>query len=127
MGPLLDGGWPSFSWNVRGPITIVSLHTSFFMACSGLTHGPPVSLHPGELKMVISNPSRSASAALWRTASSHSGVPKTIFLSTVWPPPEATSANWKPPMPARFIHSRSLVMPSLVTLLLVQCHQVLGL
>src|ERR1044072_4036982 len=29
-------------------------------------------------------------------------------------------------MPTRFIHSRSLVIPSLVTLLAVQCHQVLG-
>src|SRR5688572_14438190 len=29
-------------------------------------------------------------------------------------------------MPERFIHSRSLVIPSFVILLLVQCHQVLG-
>src|SRR5215471_417509 len=29
-------------------------------------------------------------------------------------------------MPERFIHSRSLVMPSFVTLLFVQCHHVLG-
>jgi hypothetical protein len=32
-----------------------------------------------------------------------------------------------PPMPTRFIHSRSIVMPSLVTLLIVQCHHVRGL
>src|SRR5262252_1187164 len=29
-------------------------------------------------------------------------------------------------MPTRFIHSRSLVIPSVVTLLAVQCHQVRG-
>ncbi len=96
------------------------------MASWGFTHGPPVSLQPGELKMAISRPSRSASAAAWRTASNHSGVPKGILVSTVWPPPAFTSANMKPPMPTRFIHSRSLVIPSLVTLLIVQCHQVRG-
>ena len=96
------------------------------MACAGFTHGPPVRLQPGEAKRSISRPSRSASAAAWRTASSHSGVPKTIFRSTVCPPPAFTSASWNPAMPTRFIHSRSLVIPSLVTLLCVQCHQVRG-
>ena len=41
----------------------VSLQTSFFIACSGFTQGPPVSLQPAELKIVISSPSRSASDA----------------------------------------------------------------
>src|ERR1019366_3350744 len=127
MGPLFEGGCASFPVKLRGPSTTVSLHTNFFMACSGFTHGPPVSLQPAELKMVISSPSRSASDAAWRTASSHSGVPNTIFFSTVCPLPEETSARCIPPMPTRFIHSRSLVMPSLVTLPPVQCHQVRGL
>src|ERR1019366_7661394 len=127
MGPLFEGGCASFPVKLRGPSTAVSLHTNFFMACSGFTHGPPVSLQPAELKMVISTPSRSASDAACFTASSHSGVPKASFFSTVCPLPEETSARCMPPMPTRFIHSRSLVMPSLVTLPPVQCHQVRGL
>ena len=125
--PLLRGGSGSLPENFRGPAIVVSLQTSFFIASCGFTHGPPVSLQPGELKMAISRPSRSASAAAWRTASNHSGVPKGILVSTVWPPPAFTSASMNPPMPTRFIHSRSLVMPSLVTLLIVQCHHVRGL
>ena len=111
----------------RGPSTSVWLQTSFFIACSGLTHGPPVSLQPAELKIDISSPNRSASDAAWRTASIHSGVPHKSFLSTVWPLPEETSAICMPPIPTRFIHSRSLVIPSLVTLPPVQCHHVRGL
>src|SRR5215467_2801721 len=37
------------------------------------------------------------------------------------------SKFWKPPMPTRFIHSRSSLMPSLVMLPFIQCHQTRGL
>src|SRR5262245_42455818 len=96
------------------------------MPCSGVIHGPPVSLPPGELKIVISRPRRFASEAACLTASNHSGVPKLILLATSCPPPEATSARWNPAMPARRIHSRSFVIPSLVTFPFVQCHHVRG-
>src|SRR5215210_3496650 len=36
------------------------------------------------------------------------------------------SKFWKPPMPARCIHWRSLRMPSLLTLPFIQCHQTRG-
>src|SRR5262249_46832547 len=100
--------------------------TSRCIPCSDVIHGPPVSLQPGELKIVISRPRRFASEAACLTASNHSGVPKLILLATSCPPPEATSASMNPAMPARFIHSRSLVMPSLVTFPCVQCHHVRG-
>src|SRR5579883_49774 len=67
-GPLLEGGCGSWSWKWRGPSTAVSLQTTFFMACSGFTHGPPDSLHPAELKIDISRPRRSASEAANLTA-----------------------------------------------------------
>mgnify|MGYP003693731293 CR=1 FL=1 len=39
------------SENTREPSTSTWLQTSFFIASSGLTQGPPVRLHPGELKI----------------------------------------------------------------------------
>jgi hypothetical protein len=63
IGPLFEGGAGSWPLKSRGPVTRVSLQTSFFIASPGFTQGPPVSLQPGELKIAISNPSRSASAA----------------------------------------------------------------
>ena len=88
IGPLLEGGCGSLPAETprafhRG-FAPDELSSSPARAC---THGPPVSLQPAELKMVISSPSRSASDAACRTASSHSGVPNTIFFSTVWPLP----------------------------------------
>jgi len=80
----------------------------------------------GELKIVISSPRRFRFGRGMPDASSHSGVPKLILLTTSCPPPDATSANWNPAMPARFIHSKSLVMPSLLTFPCVQCHHVRG-
>ena len=67
-GPSFEGGCGSLLVELSGPVKLVSLHTSFFIACSGVTHGPPASLHPAELKMDISRPSRFASSAEWRTA-----------------------------------------------------------
>ena len=46
----------SLPMNRRGPSIVVSLHTIFFMACAGFTHGPPVSLHPPLAAIVISRP-----------------------------------------------------------------------
>ena len=61
-GPLVVGGFGSAPANGWPPWTRVSLQTSFFMACSGLTHGPPDSLQPGEPAMAVSSPSWSASS-----------------------------------------------------------------
>jgi len=37
------------------------------------------------------------------------------------------SKFWKPPIPTRFIHSKSALMPCLVMLPFIQCHQTRGL
>lgn len=60
-GPLTVGGFASVPENGVPPRTRVSLHTSFFIACAGCTHGPPDSLHPGEPAIAASSPSWSAS------------------------------------------------------------------
>ncbi len=72
--PFDEGGAGKRPENFRGPSTRVSLQTSFFMASAGFTQGPPVSLHPPEMCMVISRPRRSHSAAAWRSISFHSGL-----------------------------------------------------
>src|SRR3954462_12990007 len=59
-----------------GPSTFVSLHTSFFIACAGFTHGPPTRLQPAELNTVISSPSPSASAAACFTAAGPRAPPR---------------------------------------------------
>lgn len=38
----------------------------------------------------------------------------------------SASKFWTPPMPMRFIHAKSLAMPSLLTLPFIQCHHTLG-
>ena len=73
-GPVAEGGLGSAPVNGLPPSTRVSLHTSFFMACAGGTHGPPLSLQPGEPAMAISKPNWSASVAAYWKASFHSGV-----------------------------------------------------
>src|SRR6185437_10957460 len=110
-GPSLDGGSGSLPAKGLPPATSVELHTSFFIAICCVTHGPPARLQPAQLKIDISRFNCFASSAEWRTAWYHSSVPKLIFGSTTWPLPDATSTNWKPPIPTRFIHSRSFVMP----------------
>ena len=60
--PFTKGGWASTPENSFPPSTTVWLHTTFFMASSGFTQGPAVSLHPPEAAMAISSPRRSASA-----------------------------------------------------------------
>ena len=72
--PFTEGGLLSGAASLRGPSTRVSLQTSFFIASSGFTQGPPVSLQPPELCIVISRPKRSHSAAAWCSMSCHSGV-----------------------------------------------------
>src|ERR1035437_10165686 len=125
--PVAEGGLASAPLNGRPPCTGVSLHTNFFMACAGVTHGPPLSLHPGEPAMAISSPNWSASVVVYLKASFHSGVIYTRRLSTTSGVLSAASKFWKPPMPTRFIHSRSSLMTSLVMLPFIQCHQTRGL
>ncbi len=56
------------------PSTRVADHTIFFMPCDAGTHGPPVSLHPGELAMATSMfMLRAVVTASWN-ACFHSGV-----------------------------------------------------
>ena len=73
-GPVVVGGFGSAPVNGWPPSTRVSLQTYFFIACAGVTHGPPLSLHPGEPAMAISRPSWSASVVAYLNASFHSGV-----------------------------------------------------
>ena len=77
--------------------------------------------------MAISRPSWSASVVAYLKASFHSGVMNTSRFSTTCGVFRPASKFWKPAMPERFIHSRSALMPSLVTLPLIQCHQTRGL
>ena len=70
---------------------LVSLHTIFFIASTGLTQGPPDSLHPGEPAMASSSPSWSANCVVYRNASFHSGVMYTSRLSTSFGVPSAAS------------------------------------
>ena len=67
---------PSGSLTLRGlpPTTSICLQTSFFIASSSFTQGPPVSLQPGELAMVISMSRLSAKLMAYLKASFHSGV-----------------------------------------------------
>ena len=101
--------------NLCGPSTTVSLQTTFFIASSGRTHGPAVSLQPPEAAMAISRPRRPASAPAWRNAFFHSGVIHTRRRSTNCGVPKSPSNICMPAIPDRFIHSRSAVMPSVVT------------
>ena len=70
----MEGGLGSTPLKGRPPSTRVSLQTYFFIAWAGVTHGPPLSLHPGEPAMAISRPSWSARVAVYLNASFHSGV-----------------------------------------------------
>src|ERR1035437_5096235 len=60
-GPLMVGGVGSVSSKRPPPCTMVSVQTSFFIAFSGFTQGPPVWLQPGAAPMVTLIPSLSAS------------------------------------------------------------------
>ena len=124
--PFIEGGFGSTPLHLRGPTTRVSLQTTFFIPSSGLTQGPAVSLQPPEAAMAISRPRRSASAAECLKASFHSGVIQTSRFSVNCGTPRLPSNICIPAMPTRFIHSRSAVMPSLVTLPFSQCHQTRG-
>ncbi len=70
---MVVGGGVNRPWKRWPPGTTVSLQTSFFIAWSGLTQGPPVSLQPAEEAMVISRSSLSASSAVCRNTAFHSG------------------------------------------------------
>src|SRR5438876_5137771 len=87
------------------------------MESSGVIHGPPLPHHPASLFMLTFKPSRCASAHICLNNPSQAGVPKTAGpLGVPW----STSIIATPPMPTRFIASRSAVIPLLVTLPLSQ-------
>ena len=125
--PVVSGGGASLPRNARAPWTIVSLQAIFFMPSCGATQGPPVTEKPGEVAIAISSPSRSASLAAKRKASFHSGVMKARRFSTICGVLISISKAWAPAIPLRSIHSRSLRIPSLLTLPFIQCHQTRGL
>jgi len=54
------------------------------IASFGFTHGPPVSLQPGELKIAISRPSRSASAAAPASTAASSAAPARSAAGRRW-------------------------------------------
>ena len=66
-------GFSTVRLTLRPPFILVSVHTKRFMACSGLTHGPPVLLHPGQLAMAVSMPSESARCMTYWKQSFHCG------------------------------------------------------
>ena len=123
----MAGGLFNVPLKCSGPCTVVSLHTYFFIPCSGFTQGPAVSLQPPDAAIAISRCKRSASAAACRQADFHSGDIQITGLSTNSGAPISPSNICIPPMPTRCIHSRSAVMPGSVTLPLIQCHQTRGL
>lgn len=87
------------------------------MARSGVIHGPPLPHQPASLFMLTSSPSRSASPQTCLKRSRHGGRPKPAGPFGV---PWSTSMMSTPPMPTRFMASRSAVMPLLVMLPLSQ-------
>src|SRR6266496_6413407 len=124
--PVLLGGCASLPDNGLPPSTSVSLHTYFFIPWDGGTHGPPVSLHPGEPAIAISMPNWSPRWMAYLNASFHSGVIYARRLSTTCGVCRAASKFWKPATPTRCIHSRSSLMPSCVMFPFIQCHQTRG-
>lgn len=118
------------------PSTQVSLHTTFFMPWLGLTQGPPDSLQPGDSgdrffeSQLIREGGGVAKGILpfgshvyqcprfpgWRSRidrRADSASTYTNRLSTSFGVVREASKFWKPPMPTRFIHSKSSLIPSL--------------
>src|SRR5512143_1206618 len=124
--PVVDGGFGSRPRNGWPPFTRTSLQTYFFMPSLAGTHGPPLSLQPGEPAMAISSFSDSASCAVKWNASFQSGVMYVRRFGTTWGVVRPASKFWKPPIPTRLIHSRSALIPSFVMLPFIQCHQTRG-
>ena len=89
-----------------------------------MIHGPPDELHPGQLWNESDSPSRSASRPAQFTISYHSG--ERLFTVPLSCRNSAMSRIVAPPRPARFIASRSFVMPAREMLLSIQCHHVRG-
>ena len=85
----------------RAALHAVSLHTSFFIACSGLTHGPPGSLQPGDPAIAIFKP---AGPPVPSRTGRRPSIPASCTPGASRRPGRATSAAskfWKPPMPTR--------------------------
>src|ERR1035437_2023514 len=125
-GPVFDGGWASVPIKGLPPWTTVSLQTYFFIASGPGTHGPPLSLQPGEPAMASSSPSWYARVVAYLKASFHSGVMYAMRFSTTCGVAKAASKFWNPPRPTRCIHSRSSLMPSLLMFPFIQCHHTSG-
>ena len=104
-------------------MALVSLIVTRCIEFSGVFHGPPLLDQPAQLCMASFKPRRSASRAACFISSRHSGV-----RNLTGPGGDAlrlkTSAL---PMPTRCIASRSAVMPALVMLPSIQCHQMSAL
>ena len=109
------------------PSTCVAVQTISCMESSGVIHGPPEPEQPEALDMPSCSPRRWHSLAACSTKSSQCGV--STQASPAVPsgsPPCQILVIWAPLRPMAFMASRSFVMPSLVTLSSIQCHQVRG-
>ena len=82
--PVFDGGAASLPVKGLPPSTSVTLHTYFFIPSLGATHGPPLSLHPGDPAMACSIFKSVASLVAYKNASFHSGVMYTSRSFTTW-------------------------------------------
>ena len=110
-----------------GPVTSIVRQVNFFMASAGITHGPPVELQPGADATAVSIPFASASSMAYRKAAFQPGEPYGMVSATMGFMPIPPASNWwKPPIPARSIHSISFWIPSMVTFPSIQCHHTRG-
>ena len=91
------------------PAARVSVNTTVFIPCSGLSHGPPELVHPAQFGNVTSMPRRFASLWRWSMMSYHSGEANTTGPAGMKHPTSRTST---PPMPTFAIASKSSVMHS---------------
>ena len=114
----LAGAEPAASTpRARRPGRCVSLQTSCCIASSGVIQGPPLDDQPGQLCIPNSRPRRAASRIACCLSSSHSG-PR--YSTGPFGMPVPASKLTTPPSPARFIASRSSVIPSRVTCPFIQ-------
>ena len=102
---------------------LVSLHTYFFMASSGATQTPPVSLHPGDPAIVTSMPPFLAFVIIDLNVCFQAGDMNGTGGDTTVGSNNAPEKMWTPPMPIRCIQARSSAAPTSLTLPFIQCHQ----
>ncbi|RYG48159.1 hypothetical protein EON79_05305 [bacterium] len=106
-------GWGRSRSTVDGPVTSFSVHTTFCIESSGVIHGPPLPHHPASSFMFTWRPRRAASFTAKANNRRHSGLANATGPVGV---PWAVSMMSTPPIPVRFIASRSAVMPPSVML-----------